>query len=107
MSSPPGDSVTALLAAARDGDASALDRVYALVYEELRRLARSVRLGQPNSSLTTTALVHETYLKLVPSRTPLAGPPPFLWCRCAGRCVRSSWTRPSGGRRRSAEAALQ
>ena len=69
MSSPSPDSVTALLAAARNGDASALDRVYALVYEELRRLARSVRRNRPNSSLTTTALVHETYLKLVPSRT--------------------------------------
>ena len=69
MPSPSSDSVTALLAAARDGDASALDRVYALVYEELRRLARAVRQGGSGSSVTTTALVHEAYLKLIPSRT--------------------------------------
>jgi RNA polymerase sigma factor (TIGR02999 family) len=69
MSSPAPDLVTNLLAAARDGDASAVDRVYALAYEELRRLARSVRRNRANSSLTTTALVHEAYLKLVPSRT--------------------------------------
>lgn len=69
MSVPSPESVTSLLAAAGNGDASALDRVYALAYEELRRLARSVRRTRPNSSLTTTALVHEAYLKLVPSRT--------------------------------------
>ena len=63
------DSVTELLAAARDGDPGALDRVYALAYEELRRLARAVRRGRPGSSLTTTDLVHEAFLKLVPSRT--------------------------------------
>jgi RNA polymerase sigma factor (TIGR02999 family) len=61
--------MTSLLAAAREGDAGALDRVYALAYEELRRLARSVRRNRPSSSLTTTALVHEAYLKLVPTRT--------------------------------------
>ncbi len=69
MTVPSPESVASLLAAARDGDASALDRVYALAYEELRRLARSVPRTRPNSSLTTTALVHEAYLKLVPSRT--------------------------------------
>lgn len=61
-------SVTDLLAAARGGDAGALDRVYALAYEELRGLARAVRRGRSNS-LTTTAIVHEAYLKLIPSRT--------------------------------------
>lgn len=63
------DSVTELLAAARDGDPGALERVYGLAYEELRRVARAVRRGRPSSSLTTTALVHEAFLKLVPSRT--------------------------------------
>jgi RNA polymerase sigma factor (TIGR02999 family) len=69
MPSSSAQSVTGLLAAARDGDPGALDQVYALAYEELRRLARAVRRGRPDASLTTTALVHEAYLKLIPSRT--------------------------------------
>ena len=37
-----------------------------LVYEELRRIARRQRRGQPSGhTLNTTALVHESYLKLV------------------------------------------
>jgi RNA polymerase sigma factor (TIGR02999 family) len=58
--------VTDLLVAWRDGDRAALDRLVPLVYAELRRLAhahlRGERLGDP---LQTTALVNETYLRLV------------------------------------------
>jgi RNA polymerase sigma factor (TIGR02999 family) len=65
MSDSPGDTFEALLVAARAGDRGAFDGAFALVYEELRRVAsrRAMRLG-PGSSMTTTALVHETYLKL-------------------------------------------
>lgn len=43
-----------------------MDRLMPLVYEELRRIARGrLRAERPDHSLTTTALVHETYLKLV------------------------------------------
>jgi RNA polymerase sigma factor (TIGR02999 family) len=59
--------LTAQLAAARDGDRGALDRVFTLVYDELRRVAsrQAMRLGgDPGSTLSTTALVHEAYLKL-------------------------------------------
>ncbi len=61
----PADT-TALLAAARKGDRAAYDRVFARVYEELRRVAsrHAARLGA-RDSLSTTALVHEAYLKLV------------------------------------------
>lgn len=58
--------VTRLLAAAGRGDGEAFDRVIPLVYEHLRGLARAVRRGPPGT-LDTTALVHEAYLKLVPS----------------------------------------
>jgi RNA polymerase sigma factor (TIGR02999 family) len=57
--------VTALLAAARHGDRAASDRVFALVYDQLRRVAsrQAVRLGG-GVTLSTTALVNEAYLKL-------------------------------------------
>ncbi len=60
------DEVTELLLAARDGRREALDRLMPLVYEELKSIARNrLRAERRNDSLNTTALVHETYLKLV------------------------------------------
>jgi len=57
--------VTRLLRAAREGESAALDRLIPLVYEDLRRLARW-QLGQEygERTLSPTALVHESYLKL-------------------------------------------
>lgn len=71
MSSRPtssGTSVTRLLRAARDGDEEALDRVMALVYEDLRGLARG-HIGRERAghTLGATALVHESYMRLVGS----------------------------------------
>jgi RNA polymerase sigma factor (TIGR02999 family) len=58
--------VTSLLAAARQGDATATHRLVALVYEELRTMARrQLRRRRPGQTITTTALVHEAYLRLV------------------------------------------
>src|SRR5579862_2395267 len=57
---------TALLSAWRNGNRAALDELFPLVYDELRRRARSYLRSQPiGHTLTTTALVHETYLKLI------------------------------------------
>src|SRR5262245_47950006 len=57
--------VTRLLHAARGGDAKALDELYPQIYGELRAIAHRVLLGgRPGDTLDTTALVHETYLKL-------------------------------------------
>jgi RNA polymerase sigma factor (TIGR02999 family) len=64
-------SVTQLLVAVRAGDRSALDRLFTLVYEELRGRARwqlSKVSGSP--TLSTTALVHEAYLKLSAGERP-------------------------------------
>jgi len=57
--------VTQLLREANAGDRTAADRLFALMYEELKRLARrSLRsTGQP-LELSTTMLVHESFLKL-------------------------------------------
>jgi RNA polymerase sigma factor (TIGR02999 family) len=58
--------VTDLLAAWRRGETDALDRLFPLVYDELRRVA-SRQLGREATghTLDTTALVHEAYLRLV------------------------------------------
>ena len=58
--------VTLLIAQARDGDRAAFDRIFELMYPELRgvahrRLSRHARDG----AFDTTALVNECYLKFV------------------------------------------
>jgi RNA polymerase sigma factor (TIGR02999 family) len=58
--------VTALLQAWSQGDASALEQLTAVVYQELRRIARHyMRQERPGHTLQTTALVNEAYLRLV------------------------------------------
>jgi RNA polymerase sigma factor (TIGR02999 family) len=58
--------ITDALAALRGGDPDAMDRLVPLVYEELARIAhRQLRLEVPGHTLSTTALVHEAYLRLV------------------------------------------
>lgn len=44
-----------------------LDRVFSAAYEELRRLALSVRRGHPDATLSPTTLVNEAWLKLADS----------------------------------------
>ncbi len=62
---PPGE-MTQLLAAVRQGDGSAMDRLMTLVYDELRAVARrQLRRRRPGQTLDTTVLVHEAYLRLV------------------------------------------
>jgi RNA polymerase sigma factor (TIGR02999 family) len=58
--------VTALLRAWGEGDPTARDRLMPLVYDELRRRARAyLRWEREAHTLQPTALVHETYLRLV------------------------------------------
>jgi len=64
--SAPASEVTALLAAVEDGDGAAVNRLFPLLYEELRRLARRHMAGQrPRHTLQTSDLIDEAYLKLV------------------------------------------
>jgi RNA polymerase sigma factor (TIGR02999 family) len=60
------DAVSEALLAYRGGSPSAFDRLVALVYEDLRRIARR-QLGRWRSgyTLNSTGLVHEAYLKMV------------------------------------------
>jgi RNA polymerase sigma factor (TIGR02999 family) len=48
-------------------DRQALDALFSVTYEELRRLASSVRRSDRNASLSPTALVNEAWLKLAAS----------------------------------------
>jgi RNA polymerase sigma factor (TIGR02999 family) len=58
--------VTELLAAIRNGEPGALDRVVAVTYRELHALAHQrLRLSGRGDFLDTTSLVHECYLRLV------------------------------------------
>lgn len=62
----PAHEITERLRLAQQGDRAALDEVFALVYDELHRLARAQRhRWRGDEALDTTALVHEAYLKLV------------------------------------------
>lgn len=61
--------VTALLSELAAGRPEALDRLIPVVYEELQRIARSqLRRERADHTLSTSALVHEAYLKLVDVR---------------------------------------
>ena len=53
--------VTRLLGRLETGDRAAEERVWNLLYRELRRLAHRTR--SPGATLDTTALVHELYLR--------------------------------------------
>ena len=58
--------ITELLEQWSGGNQSALDRLYPLVYEELRRLARSyMKREHKGHTLQTTALINEAYVRLV------------------------------------------
>src|SRR5262245_7334564 len=48
-------------------DRRALDQLFSATYEELRRLAASVRGSDPSATLSPTALVNEAWLKLANS----------------------------------------
>ena len=67
----PGiEGITSILVAHREGQPGAFDQLVALVYPELRRIARR-QLGRwrATGSLDTGSLVNEAYLKLVDQTT--------------------------------------
>jgi len=58
--------VSELLIRWQEGDASALENLLPLVYDELRRLARHyLQSEREGHTLQSTALVHEAYLRMV------------------------------------------
>jgi RNA polymerase sigma factor (TIGR02999 family) len=64
---PASGEVTQLLRRLRAGEPHGSARLYALVYQELHRLAARQLRGAYDGRSATTSLVHETYLKLIGS----------------------------------------
>jgi RNA polymerase sigma-70 factor (ECF subfamily) len=62
------DAISEALQRLRVGEEGALDRLVPLVYDDLRVLARRQLTRRRGQSLSTTGLVHETYLKLAAQR---------------------------------------
>lgn len=61
--------MTVLLRALERGDAGAAEKLYPLVYAELRRLAGSyMRRERADHTLQPTALIHEAYIRLANER---------------------------------------
>ena len=66
MAQKPQHQITQLLAEWSEGNQSALDELYPLVYEELHRLARRyMSRERKGHTLQTTALINEAYVRLV------------------------------------------
>lgn len=66
MSDPDSQPITELLAAIGRGDASAQERLWTLIYEELRNLARQQMADEATGrTLQPTALVHEAFIRLL------------------------------------------
>ena len=61
-----GHEFTAVLHRARAGDTQAQEQLWTLVYDQLRHIAHEqLRVERRDHTLSTTGLVHETYLRLV------------------------------------------
>jgi RNA polymerase sigma factor (TIGR02999 family) len=64
----PEGEITRLLREWRDGDHDAFERIFPIAYRELHERAhRQLARARPGDTLSTTALVHEAYLKLADS----------------------------------------
>ena len=73
----------------RDGDPADVDDLFAATYRELRQLAHArLRKGGRNTVLDTTALVHESYLRLSKASA-LEFPDRLRFLVYAGRVMRS------------------
>jgi len=89
-------------------DRQALDQLFSVAYEELRRLASSVRRDDPSATLSPTALVHEAWIRL--ARSPSFSPESALhFKRIAARAMRQvlvDAARRRHARKRGADVAF-
>jgi len=68
-------------------DKQALDDLFSVTYEELRRLASTVKRDDPSATLSPTALVNEAWLKLAASPS-IAATSKLHFRRIAARAMR-------------------
>lgn len=62
-------SVTLLLDSISNGNREATDQLFAIVYDELKRMASAQMVGEAkDNTLQSTALVHEVWIKLIGKR---------------------------------------
>jgi RNA polymerase sigma factor (TIGR02999 family) len=63
--------ITGLLQAWKNGDSEAVESLLPIIYDELHRIAAAyMRRERPDHTLSPTALVHESYLKIFPGKHP-------------------------------------
>lgn len=62
--------ITQILEAISAGDKEGIKKLFPLVYEQLRKMARARIAQEPKQTLQATALVHEVYLRLVSDEQP-------------------------------------
>lgn len=70
MKVPPPGQVTQILQAINSGDRRSIDELFVLVYDQLRKMAKSRMAREPRQTLQTTGLVHEVYLRLLQDQKP-------------------------------------
>lgn len=64
ISEPALESLTQLIPEAQSGKAGAWDRIYALLYDDLHRVARALIRQQQRTSRSPTSLISEAWLRL-------------------------------------------
>jgi RNA polymerase sigma factor (TIGR02999 family) len=62
---PSTQEIRRLLAGVREGNTGDRDRLFSIVHEDLRRIARAHLKGRPTGTLGTTAMVNEAYIRLL------------------------------------------
>ena len=93
------------------GDAAGrgeLNHLFSVAYEELRRLASSIRRADPRATLSPTTLVNEAWLKLA-SASGVSWESPLHFKRIAAKAMRQlliSAARRRGAQKRRGEGAL-
>jgi RNA polymerase sigma factor (TIGR02999 family) len=102
--------VTMLLQAWSDGDPTAQDALWPIVYEELRRLAhRQMHRERPDHTLQTNALVNEAYMRLVDWKRAHFKSRAHFFGMCARimRQILVDYARSRGYQRRGGGAAME
>ena len=97
-----GHEISDLVTGFGRGGRAAVDRLFPILYKELKGIARRQRRSErPGHTLNTTALVHEAYVKLLGLGASARRAAPISSPSQRRRCVESWWTTPLRQRRRN------